>query len=347
MKSRIRKFISRFADYRIDAFLVTNDINISYLTDYPSSDSWLLVLPNKAIYLTDFRYTEEIKKNIQGVSVFKVMRSLPETFSALFNKYKLKRIGFDERHVSVSLHKKIKKNFTKGTKLIAVNDVVEQLRQQKERWEIQRVKDCIRLNLEAFDYLKRILKPGISEKEILQRLDHYVKRKGASFSFDPIVASGPNSSMPHAKITDRKIRSNEIILVDMGIEMGGYKSDLTRMFFLGKIPPHVQKAFDAVKGAQQDAIKEIKAGIPASKIDQQARKYLRKNNLDKYFGHSLGHGVGLEIHEAPKISERSEDILREGMVITIEPGVYKAKKFGIRIEDMVLVTKKGCQVLSQ
>jgi len=172
------------------------------------------------------------------------------------------------------------------------------------------------------------------------------KLRGAGFSFAPIVASGPNSYYPHASVTDRKIRKNELVLIDMGIDLGGYKSDLTRMFFLGKIPKLVGQVNELVRVAQKKAIEKIKAGVSIAEIDDQARNYLAKQRLAKYFGHAIGHGIGLEIHENPRMSHENKSLLKEGMVITIEPAVYIPNKFGIRKEEMVLVKKEGCEVIS-
>jgi len=166
------------------------------------------------------------------------------------------------------------------------------------------------------------------------------------FSFEPIIASGPHSSYPHARLTGRKIRPNDLVLVDMGIDVQGYKSDLTRIFFLGRIPHLKGQVYESVRAAQQKAMDVIKAGVLGRDVDRAARNYLAKRKLARYFTHALGHGVGLEIHENPRLSQKSSSTLKEGMIITIEPAVYIPNKFGIRIEDMVLVTKKGCEVLS-
>ncbi|MCA9405762.1 MAG: M24 family metallopeptidase, partial [Candidatus Omnitrophica bacterium] len=187
---------------------------------------------------------------------------------------------------------------------------------------------------------------GKSERDIYEHLEKFIKAHKVGFSFSPIVASGPNAALPHAKITDRKFKANDVVLVDMGIDVKGYKSDLTRMFFLGKIPELVKTVHTHVDTAKNLAIETIRSGISVAKVDQQARKYLEKNKLSKYFGHALGHGVGLEIHENPRLSQKSREILEEGMIVTVEPGVYLPNKFGIRLEEMVLVTKSGCEILS-
>jgi Xaa-Pro aminopeptidase len=209
-----------------------------------------------------------------------------------------------------------------------------------------RSRDCLKVHFKAIDFMKKVVKPGLTERQAILKLESFVKSKGAEFSFVPIIASGPNSCYPHARATDRVIRNNEGVLLDFGIDLNGYKSDLTRNFFLGRITPRVKQVFDAVTLAQREAISLIKPGISCATVDLQARKVLRKFGLAKYFGHSLGHGVGLDIHETPRLSSHSTGILETGMIVTVEPGVYIPNQFGIRIEDMVLVTNEGCEVLS-
>ncbi len=346
MNLRIKQLLFSLNLHHLDAFLVTKDVNIRYLTEFPASESWLLVSPRGISYITDFRYILEAKKSLKGITIKRYTHSFSRTLFELASSLKLKKIGFDDRHISLAAFKRIKTACPSKIKLVAVNNLIEDLREIKSASEISQIRKAISLNLMAIDFLKKVIRPGLSEREVLLRLETFVKSRKAGFSFDPIIASGPNSCFPHAKVTDRRIKNNEPVLVDMGIDLNGYKSDLTRMFFLGKIPRSVLEVNDFVRRAQQEAIAKIKAGVLAHEIDQQARNYLVNNKLGKFFGHSLGHGVGLEIHEAPSISTRSPSILKENMVFTVEPAVYIPGKFGIRIEDMVLVTKNGCEVLT-
>lgn len=347
MTRRIKQLVSKFDKCNIDAYLVTCDVNVTYLTRFPAEESWLLVSPKKVFYITDFRYLAAARQGLKGMNVQQYTKSITATLFRLTKAMKVKHLGFDERYVSLSHYKRIQKDCPKETKLVARNNIVEQLREIKEKNEVDRIRDAIQLNLAAYQYLKRVIRPGLREQDVLLRLERYVKSRGAAFSFDPIIASGPNSCFPHAKVTDRKIRKNESVLVDMGIDIGGYKSDLTRIFFLGKIPPLLREVYDAVATAQRRSIKKIRAGLSAAEVDREARDYLKKQRLAKFFGHSLGHGVGLEVHEGPRISQHNTAILKEGMVFTVEPAVYIPHKFGIRIEDMVLVTHDGCEVMSQ
>ena len=326
--------------------LVIKDINISYLTDFPASESWLFITPKKIFYITDSRYILEAQEGLKGIIVKQFSKSIDDTLFELAGQNKIKRIGFDERHISHAQYKIFHQKSPKNVQWVAANGLIERLREIKEKNEIGNIKEALRIHKQALQFLKPVIKPGISEREVFYKLENFVKSRNVGFSFAPIIASGPNSCYPHAKITDRKIKNNEPVLVDFGIDYQGYKSDLTRMFFLGKIRPLVLDVEQHVRAAQQKAIQKIRADVKAKEVDHQARNYLKEKRLAKFFGHSLGHGVGLEIHENPRLSQTSTAILKEGMVVTVEPAVYIPHQFGIRIEDMILVKKKDCEVLS-
>jgi Xaa-Pro aminopeptidase len=258
----------------------------------------------------------------------------------------VRRLGFEEDHCTVRQLKLLRKNAPAGIRLIGARHLVEALRECKQAEEIRHIKKALAVHEASFRYLKNVVRPGLSEHEVFLKLERFVKERGCGFSFEPIVASGPNSCFPHARVTKRVIRANDIVLIDWGIDHKGYKSDLTRMFFLGRIPKLIRTVNDTVIAAQKKAIERIRHDVPIAQVDYQARNYLQKHGLARFFGHSLGHGVGLEIHESPRVSQFNKGRLKEGMIITVEPGVYLPGRFGIRIEDMVLVTKKGAQVLS-
>ena len=346
MSKRIRQLRSAFARNHIDCLLVLSDANITYLTGMPASESWLLVCPRRVFYLTDFRYVLEARKSLKGVIVKQYTRTIFEALYQLAREQNCRRIGMDERHITHARFQLLEKACPKGTRLVRADGLVEYFRATKDADELAKIRKALVIHRQAHQFLKRIVKPGISENEVFLKLERFVKTSGAGFSFDPIIASGPNSCYPHARITGRKIRHNEPVLIDMGIDVDGYKSDLTRMFFLGKITELVARVNAHVYRAQRIAIENIRAGISVAAVDDAARNYLEKNQLGQYFGHALGHGVGLEIHENPRLARQSDEVLRPGMVITVEPAVYIPGKFGIRIEDMVLVTKKGCIILS-
>jgi len=347
MNVRLSKLVEDFPRYKnIDALLILNDSNIRYLTHFPASESWLLVTKTKAFYITDSRYILEARQGLKGVVVKQYNHMPCVTLCEICKQFKIKRLGFDERHTSFALWKKLNEFCPKNVKLVPATGLVESLREIKDEGEIAQVRNCLKLHFKALDFMKKVVKPGLTERQAALKLESYVKIHGAEFSFTPIIASGPNSCFPHARTTDRVIRNNENVLLDFGIDINGYKSDLTRNFFLGRITPRIKQVFDALTLAQREAISLIKPGVEASLVDAQARKVLRKFSLAKYFGHSLGHGVGLDIHEGPRLSAKSGSVLESGMIVTVEPGVYLPNQFGIRVEDMILVTKEGCEVLS-
>ncbi|MDP8213189.1 MAG: Xaa-Pro peptidase family protein [Candidatus Zapsychrus exili] len=345
MNKRLKHIISVFKQDNIDAFVVTKDANISYLVGFSAEDAWLLIARNKVFYITDSRYMLEVKKKLRGIKLECIKESLPKTLATILKTLKIKNIGFEGNVLTYAQHKSIKKAC--GTiRLVDRSGAVELLRSIKSKDEINSIKKSLNLHKSTNKYIKSIIKPDLTEKEIAFKIDNFVKSKGARLSFETIVASGVNSCYPHAQITGRKVLKNDIILVDMGVDLNGYKSDLTRMFFLGRIPKPLREVNSIVKEVQVSAIEKIAPGVSTADIDNFARKLFKKHKLDKFFTHSLGHGVGLEVHERPILSKLSQEYLKEGMIVTVEPGIYIPNKFGIRIEDMVLVTKKGYEILS-
>ncbi len=347
MNLAFQNLISSFRSHQIDAFLVTKDVNIRYLTGFPASDSWLLVTRKKIFYITDFRYILEAKKFLKEIVVHRYVHSVFQSIADLTGQGGVKTLGVDEQHVSLAFFNRLKKALSPKIRIKLTSGLVEKLREIKTVAELKVMRQAIKLNLEIYHRVQGFLKVGMTEKEILNRLERFIQVKGVGFSFAPIIASGPNACFPHAKVSDRKLKNNESVLIDVGVDINGYKSDLTRIFFLGRIPPLLINICNIVKEAQQRAIAKIRAGARACDVDAQARNYLDNQKLGKFFGHSLGHGVGLEIHEAPRLSSQSKAVLEAGHVVTVEPAVYIPGRFGIRVEDMVLVKEDGCEILSR
>lgn len=348
MQIRLKKFTQLFSKQKLDAYLVVNATDIRYLTGFPVSDSWLLVTSRRSYFITDARYTQEARKVFgRSITVKEFKVSLAKTVLSVMKERKLKQLGFDERYFSVAQFKAFKRMCSKDVKITACNGLVQKLRLIKDSSELRLIRQCLKINLDAYRYLKKIIKPGMTEREVFFKAESFVRSKEVRFSFLPIIASGPNSAFPHAKLSKRQIRTKDLILIDLGIHIKGYKSDLTRIFVSSKITEPMRVAYLAVAEAQQKAIAEIRAGVSASQVDAVARKSLKKNKLDRFFTHSLGHGVGMDVHESPHLSQKSNEVLKTGMVVTVEPGVYFSGKFGIRIEDMVLVKENGCEILSR
>ena len=348
MNSRIQRIYTKLSRQNLDGLIISSAANISYLTNYASRDSYFLISKKSNIYITDSRYTQEAKTNLKEFAqVKKINGSVSRIIALACIGLGLKRIGFEERHISFYGYKKIEREFDNRTALIPTYGLIEEFRQIKTTEELEKIRKAIQITIKAFKFIKGFISCGQKEIEVAAEVGRFIRFNGASNeAFDIIVASGPNSSFPHHMTSQRKIQNNEHVLVDLGVDYLGYKSDLTRVFFLGKIDPVVKKICDIVRKAQDKAIKGIKPAVHISKIDAAARQCIAQEGYGGFFGHSLGHGAGLEVHEEPRISGKAKGILKPGMVFTIEPAIYVPNKFGIRLEDMVVVTKKGCKVLS-
>jgi Xaa-Pro aminopeptidase len=345
MNPRLNSFLEKIESSSLDGFLVSEEANVSYLCRYLSHDSYLLVSRKKIYFITDFRYIEEAQKNIRDAEVIKY-RNLFKDIAGLAKRLKVRRLGFEAKDLCFAEHTKIKTHLGPKIKLIDTFNLIETLRQIKTSEELQDIRKAVDISAGAFRFIKGLLKPGETELRIVGELERFIRYSGSKSAFAAIVASGCSSSLPHAPISQKRLKTGEPVLIDMGVEVNGYKSDLTRVFFLGKIIKLQQRIYKIIKDAQGKAIEAVRPGVKISQIDRAARSYIEKCGYGKYFGHSLGHGVGLEVHEEPSISAKNHLPLKEGMVFTIEPGIYLPQKFGIRLEDMVLVTQRGCEVLS-
>ena len=348
MNYSLRSIYSVLEQKRLDGLLVSLAANISYLLGAESRDSYLLVSKKENIYFTDRRYSEEarnfLKKNARlkecNGSVFK---HIAESILRL----RLNKVGIEERYLPLAEFTRIKGHSKGNFNLIPTHSIVEDKRLIKDAPEISKIRKAVQISASALKYAQRFLVPGIKEIEIVAEIERFIRYEGAkASSFDIIVASGPNSSQPHHLSGVRKLKNNELVLIDFGVDYQGYKSDLTRVLFLGKINFLARRVYNIVRKAQEKAIKKIAPGAEMAEIDRVAREYIAKKGYASHFTHNLGHGFGLEVHEEPRISPHESSAIRPGMTFTIEPGIYLPGKFGVRIEDMILVTRKGCEVLS-
>ncbi|MCX5709308.1 MAG: Xaa-Pro peptidase family protein [Candidatus Omnitrophica bacterium] len=348
MFSRLQKICKKLEEENLDGLLLSSPANITYLTEYPSRDSYLLVSRKGNLYFTDSRYTQEAKTFLKGRAQVKDASGTTfKTIAQGLADLGLKRVGFESRYLPYAEYKRIHLDLNKRSLLIPTHSLVEELRQIKDAGEIKKIREAVKICIGALELMRNFIAPGKKEIEVVAEMERFIRYQGASnSSFDTIVATGAHAAYPHHISGQRKLSKAEPVLIDAGVEFKGYKSDLTRVYFLSKMDGLISKVYDIVRGAQLKAIEEIRPGTAISKIDRAARGYIAKKGYAPYFKHNLGHGLGLEIHELPNISPKSDIELEEGMVFTIEPGIYLPGKFGIRIEDMVLVTKKGCEVLS-
>jgi Xaa-Pro aminopeptidase len=340
LKKRLRKD-------SLDGILISKPANVSYLTGFTGDDSSLLITQEKNIFITDFRYYLQAKAEVVGFRI-----EAPEKvgyfdfIAGLIEKNRLKRVGFEAKNISYGQVSQIRDRL-RLAEFIPTYNLIEDFRVVKTRREIGLIKKAVAINLAAIKETTDIIKIGDTEKQIASLLEFKIKIKGAdSVSFDTIVLSGKRSALPHGRPAQQRIAANQVLLIDSGACFCGYNSDLTRIVFLGKIRPILKKIYGIVKTAQKKAIDKIRPGVKASYIDSVARGYINKSGFGKYFGHSLGHGVGREVHEAPSLSSRSNDVLKPGMVFTVEPAIYLPDTGGVRIEDMVVITDKGVEILT-
>ncbi|MBU1000301.1 Xaa-Pro peptidase family protein [Patescibacteria group bacterium] len=349
---RIKKLRALLAEENLDAVLISAVSNITYFTGYANfsqdeREAYIFLGQNFGYIITDARYCESIKKQVPHLQLFE--RSPGKRIDALFKKHKkqIKKLGIEEDNLVVSEHKILQKHFKKLKHFNA-----SLLRSIKSEDEIQKIEKAANLGDQVFKYILGKIKAGISEKQLAQELESYIKKHGAELSFPPIVAFGKNSSIPHHQTGNTKLTGDkEFILLDFGVKFENYCSDMTRTVFFGK-PTKEQKAiFETVLKAQQKAINfvnsAIKSGkeLKAAQVDKVARDYIISKNYPAV-PHSLGHGVGLDVHESPRLSRQSREILKEGMVFSIEPGIYSEGFGGVRIEDLFVLEKKGIRQLT-
>lgn len=347
MDKRLKNLYRGIEKAGLDGLLVCLPENITYVTRYRSRDSYLLVSGKKSIYFTDPRYTQEAKKYLRGFSLKEGKGSLLKLIAEACLGLKLKRLGIEEMYFTCGRYQRLKELLENKAELKPASGIIEAMRQIKDADELDKIRKAARIAMEAMRFAEEVIRPGMKELELAGEIERFIRYNGGySASFDTIVASGAGSAFPHYLTSDKKIAAGEPVLIDMGVDFEGYKSDLTRVFFSDKISLTFRKVYSVVQEAQKRAIKAIKPGVFIDKIDTAARQYIAAKGYGGLFSHSLGHGVGLQIHEAPRIAQKEKIKLKPGMVFTLEPAVYVPGKFGVRIEDMVLVTKKGCEVIS-
>jgi Xaa-Pro aminopeptidase len=347
MKGRILKCIEKISLENLDAILISCPANITYLTGFREADGYLLLGRGaKPIYFTNFLYQYEAQR-IKEFSLCVVNSNIFQAIAKTINKLHLKRVGFEAQYLPFLEYRKIRDEIiTESINFIRTFGLVESLRLIKDKKEISHIKNAVKITIEALSFAREIISAKMSEIELTVELDKFLRLKGDSQSaFAVIVASGKNSAFAHHLSGVAQLNKN-FVLIDLGARYYGYCADLTRVLFWGKIPLSFQKIYDIVRKAQELCIKKIKDGISAKEVDRVAREYITQHGFGKYFGHGTGHGIGVSVHEAPAISSTSEQILKEGMVITVEPAIYLNGKFGIRLEDMVLVRKNKAEILS-
>jgi len=331
---------------RVGAFLVTNELNVRYITNFSGSESMVLITPEKEYFFTDFRYVEQARQDNSKMKIVERKTSLINTICIKLKQLKIKKLYVESLYFSLGQYYEIKNKINK-IHIIPAKGIVEKYRKQKTAEELNKIMSAIKIAERAYLNIQKKIRHGVTEKNLADLLEFEVRKGGGDkSSFEIICAAGEHAAQPHARATARKLKKNESVLIDWGCCFQFYNSDLTRLKTIDKISPKLRKIYQIVLDAQSFAIEKIKPGIQAKKVDTAARDYIKKKGFEKYFGHGLGHGIGLGVHEAPFLNRKSTEILKEGMVFTVEPGIYVPGWGGIRIEDMVLVTCSGFDILS-
>jgi len=345
---RQNKLIAYLKKESVDAFLIRKKENIAYLTGSRGENAILFVSPEKNTLITDLRYKEEYKKSARRCSVNVAENKNPwEIIEVFCAETHSTFIGFEADNFTYQEYVNLKKCLGKR-KLTPLTHVVENLRAVKDKIEIHNIRQACKYGSYLMNYAVRALKPGVSENNVKRSIESFALKNNLNLAnFDMIVASGANASMPHAAASDKIIKRQDMVTVDLGAMYCGYNSDLTRTVFLGKINHKYLHIYEIVLAAQAVAIKSLRPGVYAKDIDAVSRQYISDRGMGSFFLHSLGHGIGREIHEIPAISRTSKIKLEKGMVITIEPGIYIPGWGGVRIEDTVLITENGCEVLTK
>lgn len=346
---RRQKLMSGFRKAGIDGLLVTNPRNVTYLTGFSGEDSYLLISAPKTVLLTDSRFTTQLADECPGLELESrtAKTSMADTIARVVPQCRIEKLGFDSQNVTANQFEDWGTRL-KTVRLVPAPGLVEELRQIKDADEIAEIRKAIRFAERGFEVVRAMLTPEMTEAEAASELEYAMRRFGATkFAFDPIIAVGPRAALPHGRAGTSRMGDSKFVLFDWGaLTDKGYRSDLTRTIATGKVSAKMEKVYRVVLEAQLAAIALIKPGAKCVDVDAAARKVIEDAGFGQYFGHGLGHGIGLDVHESVRFSPTSKDELKPGMIMTVEPGIYLPGYGGVRIEDDVLVTKDGYEVLS-
>lgn len=336
-----------FDRFRVEAILITNLYNVRFLTGFTGTNGLVFITRKHKYFITDFRYTEQAKKQVKGYAILDMKEGVTNTLLKLIKKHHATQLGFEAGQMNYTYYSALKKKL-KGIMLVPMTHDPGELRQVKNQIEIGKIKKACAVNKRAFEKIRHHITPGKTEIQIARTLEVAMLAEGAEkIGFDTIVASGWRGSLPHGVASTKKLRKGEMVTIDFGCVYEGYNSDETVTICLGKSDKKQEIIHKTVFEAQRRAIGLAKPGVKCSDLDKAARDYISEKGYGKYFGHALGHGVGLEVHERPVLSPNSEDVLEEGMVFTIEPGIYIPNFGGVRLEDVFVCTKSGVKKLTK
>ena len=344
MNSKLQWLRNTMSSLDLQGLIISNPVNVKYLTGIDAEGTLLLTRKDN-IFITDGRYIEHVHSILtlyDEIIVYDINDVSSDDYENFFMF--CENVGFEEYFVTYADYKELIRKY-KINNLVETEHIIERQRMIKDKDEISNIEKACEITDNCFSYLLTYIKPGMTEKQIAEEIEEYYKERTDGLAFETIVASGENTSMPHAVPTDRKIEEQDIITIDMGCKVNGYCSDMTRTFFVGSVPEYVKPVYDLVLKNEVQTLEEMKDGESTRLLTKMVENDFKLNGYDLI--HALGHGVGMEIHEAPYINYRTDTQLKENMVVTDEPGIYIAGKFGVRIEDTVQITKFGCISLTK
>ncbi len=343
--SRRERLLPLLREARANAFLITALPNIRYLSGFTGSNGALLLTSDRALLFTDPRYQAQASRE-SDCEVKIAKGPLTKELSKWTKRLGIRSVAFEQNRISFEDYQQLREH-AQGVRLKPISSAIEQLRMIKSPPEIAAIKASVQVNSAALEQALRRFKPSMTELDLAAEIEYRMRRLGAEgTAFETIIASGERSALPHARATDLPIQPDQLLLVDMGASVAGYSSDMTRTHGVGKLGSKMRRMYRAVLESQLAAVDAVKPGVSCASVDRAARDVLRRFGLEKLFVHSTGHGLGLEIHERPRLGRKERTKLQAGMVITIEPGVYEEGMGGVRIEDTVTVTSRGCEVLT-
>lgn len=345
MSNRVERLRKSLKENRLDSAIVFKPENRRYLSGFTGTSAYVVITEDRNLLITDFRYVKQASDQCKGFEIVK--HTNDRTIYEILNGLGLKKLGFEDTFVTVSQYNDFKDKLI-GIELRPLKDTLNKLRVIKDQEEINEIRRAAEIADKTFEYICSVIKPGITEWEVALEIEGFMKKKGASgTSFDSIVASGIRSSMPHGVASHKVIEEGDFVTLDFGCIYNGYCSDMTRTIVVGKASEKQKEIYNIVLEAQEAALEAIKPGITGCDADKVARDIIESKGYGEYFGHGLGHGVGLEVHESPRLSPLGKDVLEANMIVTDEPGIYLPDFGGVRIEDLVVITENGCERLSK
>ena len=341
--ARTDRLVGLLAERELDCLLVTNLVNVRYLTGFTGTNGACVVSSDERLFLTDFRYVEQARSQVQGYERVEAGRDMVADLAGRLRG----RAGFDDAHMTVELHRKLGEKVAEGVELVSAGGLVERLREVKDELELDAIRAAAEIANEAYEELRERGLAGRTERDVALTLTRSLEDRGAEgASFPAIVAAGPHGALAHAVPRDVEIPGGTLVVIDMGAQVDGYCSDCTRTLATGPLEDGALEVYELVRRAQDEALRAVRAGASCKAVDAVARDIIEAAGHGERFGHGLGHGVGLEVHEAPRLAKTAEGELRAGTVVTVEPGVYVPGELGVRIEDLVVVTDGEPEVLT-